>query len=379
MKRILSFAILAFLLVVPSVAQKGSDKVKLNGPYTFVGLQGGAQNTYDTQYAFGRTWTPSAALSVGHFFSKDVGARLNFNGVWAKGNAPFQNAATQQFDFKYLTSSADLLFNMNSIWTRGYSPFNVYMIGGFGWNHSWDNAEALELHNAGSTIMFAEKDHQNAFNLRLGLQLEYNICKNVAVNVEADYNYLAYGKTQKFINEHNRFTAFAGLNFKFGYKKNKENPVVEEIWATRIDTTWYDETIYTPRTENDAATWEVFYEIRESNMENADDKLQAIGNFLKDYHDCKISVKSYADRGTGNPSINMNYSKQRSEKAVKALVDAGVDERLITAEYFGDTIQPYAENDKNRVTIIKATGLKDVKDKGLQRKFRTKEVRYRVQ
>jgi hypothetical protein len=71
----------------------------------------------------------------------------------------------------------------------------------------------------------------------------------------------------------------------------------------------------------------------------------------------------------------MEYSKQRSEKAVKALVDAGVNASIITAEYFGDTVQPFAENDKNRVSIITATGLKDVKDQYKVKKFRTQEVR----
>ena len=37
-----------------------------------------------------------------------------------------------------------------------------------------------------------------------------------------------------------------------------------------------------------------------------------------------------------------------------------------------------AENDKNRVSIITATGLRDVKDKYTVKKYRTKEVRYRV-
>ena len=71
-------------------------------------------------------------------------------------------------------------------------------------------------------------------------------------------------------------------------------------------------------------------------------------------------------------------SKKDAEKAVKALTEAGVDPSIMTAEYFGDTVQPFAENDKNRVTIITATGLKDVKDKYTVKKYRTKEVRYRV-
>ena len=66
------------------------------------------------------------------------------------------------------------------------------------------------------------------------------------------------------------------------------------------------------------------------------------------------------------------------EMAVKALTDAGVPASSITSNYYGDSIQPFAENDKNRVTIILATGLKDVKDRKMVKKFRTKEVRYRV-
>ena len=161
---------------------------------------------------------------------------------------------------------------------------------------------------------------------------------------------------------------------KFGYKKKE----VKEEWATRVDTIWYDDVAYTPRVEDGTITWNVFYEIRESDFNDPDAQLANIGAFLKDHRECKVTIKSYADVQTGNPKINMGYSQQRSEKAVKALVDAGVDPSIIKAEYFGDTVQPFAENDKNRVSIITATGLKDVKDKYTVKKYRTKEVRYRV-
>ena len=66
------------------------------------------------------------------------------------------------------------------------------------------------------------------------------------------------------------------------------------------------------------------------------------------------------------------------EKAVKALTDAGVPASSITSSYYGDTVQPFADNDKNRVTIINATGKRDGTDKKTVRKFKTKDVRYRV-
>ena len=72
--------------------------------------------------------------------------------------------------------------------------------------------------------------------------------------------------------------------------------------------------------ENGTATWNVFYRIRESDFE-ADEQLRLIGEFLKDHRECKIDIKSYADVETGNPKINMEYSRLRFEKAVKALTD----------------------------------------------------------
>lgn len=372
MKRFYLILALALGFLTTATAQ---TEDKPTAPYTFVSVQGGMQNTYDTQFAFGRTWAPTGTISVGHFFNPHLGARVGVNGIWAKSNAPFKNAPTQQFDYNYVTGNADLLLNMVSIFTRSYyTPVNLYMIGGFGMNYAWNNDEALDLFNQGSLIEFADKDGKKAYNLRMGLQLEFNLCKNLALNLEADYNYLANGKTRKFVNDHNQFTAQAGLTFKFGYKKPKK----EEVWTTRVDTVWFDDISYTPRVEDGTITWNVFYKIRESDFNDPDEQLKAIGNFLKDHRECKVSLKSYADVQTGNPKINMGYSQQRSEKAVKALVDAGVDPSIITAEYFGDTVQPFAENDKNRVTIITATGLKDVKDKVSVKKFRTKEVQYRV-
>ena len=151
----------------------------------------------------------------------------------------------------------------------------------------------------------------------------------------------------------------------------------EEVWSTRIDTTWYDDVETVSKFEDGTATWNVFYQIRESDFE-ADEQLRLIGTFLKEHKDCKIDIKSYADKKTGNPRINMDYSKSRCEKAVRALTNAGVPAASITSNYYGDTVQPFAENDKNRVSIIVASGLKDVGQKKTVKKFKTQEVRYRV-
>jgi outer membrane protein OmpA-like peptidoglycan-associated protein len=62
-------------------------------------------------------------------------------------------------------------------------------------------------------------------------------------------------------------------------------------------------------------------------------------------------VTGYADVGTGNPKIDLGYSQGRAQNVAKALTDAGIDASRITVDAKGDTVQPFSENDKNRVTI----------------------------
>jgi outer membrane protein OmpA-like peptidoglycan-associated protein len=65
----------------------------------------------------------------------------------------------------------------------------------------------------------------------------------------------------------------------------------------------------------------------------------------------KVQVTGYADAGTGNARINMKYSQNRADAVVKALTEGGISSDRITSEAKGDTVQPFTENDMNRVAI----------------------------
>ena len=373
-KRTLAIAALAMGVSATAGAQTATTDDGLDYkpyPHMFLGVQGGAQTTF-TNYDNMKLITPTTSLSFGAFFTPVVGARLHFNGWQNKGG--FKDA-TQDFkyDYKYVTSDLDLMLNLVTLFGRkNYYPVNLYLIGGIGLNYAWDNDDAY----ANKAYMPKAYEKDKLFhNARVGAMLDWNLHKNLSLNLEVNANSLGDRYNSKSNGKDDwQLNAQVGLAVKFGYKKKE----VKEEWATRIDTIWYDDVALTPRVEDGTITWNVFYKIRESDFNDPDAQLNDIGQFLKDHRECKVTIKSYADVQTGNPKINMGYSKQRSEKAVKALVDAGVDKSIITAEYFGDTVQPFAENDKNRVSIITATGLKDVKDKYTVKKYRTKEVRYRV-
>ena len=375
MNRIKNFCAIALLMLGMATAAnaQSNEEKTLIYPQIFVGVQGGAQTTI-TDYNNWKLLTPTASFSVGSFFTPVIGARLHFNGLWNKGG--FQDETDDfKYKYKYLTSNVDLMLNMCTLLgNKNYYPLNLYLIGGIGLNYAWDNGDAYARLDK---MPLAYEYDRFSHNARAGMMLDCNISKHVSINLEVTANNLNDRYNSKMSDRGDwQITAQLGVAYKFAAKKAKK-VVEEEVWETRQDTIWYDDAVFTPKVENGTATWTVFYKIRESDFE-ADEQLAAIGAFLKDHRDCKVDIKSYADVETGNPKINMEYSRQRCEKAVKALTDAGVPASSITSSYYGDTIQPFAENDKNRVSIIVATGLKDVNEKNLVKKFRTKEVRYRV-
>ena len=97
-----------------------------------------------------------------------------------------------------------------------------------------------------------------------------------------------------------------------------------------------------------------FYNIRVVNFDEADDaKLQELVKYVNNNAVKMIYIKGYADKGTGNPYVNRKYAKQRAENVKKALINKyGIDAKMIECLSYGDTVQPYPENDKNRCATI---------------------------
>lgn len=382
-----AFCVLAASVSSQAVTTEGQAGEYYPFPHMFVNLQGGMQTTL-TDFPQADLITGTASVSFGAMFSRAIGARLHVNGAWNRGGLETA-ARNYRYNYNYITVNTDLLLNiLGFIPSLKDTPWGLFAIGGVGRNTAWGNDEANVVNNVvdGFPLGNIWTGTRSSLNLRAGVMVEYSINKLVSMNLEVDANSLSDHYNSKYSDCSDwQITAQVGVAFKFGYKKK---PVVlppPEIWETRVDTTWYEEPEYHDRFENGEAQWNVFYKIRESNFEDQiggspQDQLAKIGSFLKDHRDCKITVKSYADKGTGTAKLNLKYSQQRNDKAVKALLDAGVGEDMIVEKgAYGDTVQPFADNDKNRCTIISVTGLHDVKDTVMVKKFRTEEVRYRVQ
>ena len=95
----------------------------------------------------------------------------------------------------------------------------------------------------------------------------------------------------------------------------------------------------------------IFYAIRESDVDTQS-IINRVVAWCKKYPNKKITVDGYADKGTGNPKLNVGYAQKRAEKVAAALQEKGVPASQMTIKSYGDTVQPFPENDKNRCVII---------------------------
>jgi len=389
--KIFAFAALTVCMALPVNAQETEAEEEKEFeykpfPHMFVGLQGGAQTTF-TNYDNSKLITPTASVSFGAWFTPVVGARLHVNGAWNKGGLDISSAEgttiNTKYDYNYITTDLDLMVNLVTLFgKKEYYPLNLYLIGGIGLNTAWNNDDAYAL----KTYMPMAWDGKRlSHNGRVGLQLDYNICRNFSVNLEVDANSLSDRYNSKVCSKDDwQVTAQLGVAFKFGhkkvYKEPEPEPEPEEIWETRIDTIWYDDVTYKDVTADREIKKEIFFGIRESGVNQDQAQIKAVADFLKEVKDGEITITSYADKGTGTPKLNMKYSKQRAENTKKALIEHGVDPAIFkSVEWKGDTVQPYDENDKNRLSVITGHGIYTEKEKVVTKKFRTEEVRYRVQ
>lgn len=390
MKKITKYAAAVALLYGVSTAAMAQDNKEEFKPYWFAGVQGGVQTTF-TNYNSLKLLTPQFALQFGRWFAPEFGARLHVMGYDQKGGiAEGQFGLDKQtYKFKACTADIDFLFNMSNILCpqRSCKDFNWILLAGFGSNYSWDydefktlayNNDFLSNHPAYHDQVCGTK--HSTFNGRLGTAFEYDVTNSLSLNLELQANYkndLYNLKT----NDKNDWqaAAFIGVTFKIGKAKKAPAPVqeVEPVYETRVDTVWYDDTSYKTVEAEASLRRDIHFDIRK-NGPISQQTVSEIVDFVKNNKDVKVTVTGYADKGTGNKRVNMKYSKKRAEALTDALVKAGVPAEIITTEWKGDTVQPFADNDANRATITVASGIGEKKEKVVTKKYRLEEKKVRV-
>jgi outer membrane protein OmpA-like peptidoglycan-associated protein len=345
-------------------------------PHGFIQLQGGVGTTL-TDVECLKLLSPTASIGAGAWFGPSVGARLHVNAWESKGG--FKTAGDPlKYKYNYVNTNADLMLNVLNLFSqKKYHKFNVILIGGIGLNYAWKNDEFHQLLNTYTPTVDisnawgegTSRKHLLSHNIRAGLLLDFNIAKHWGVGIEVDANSLDDRFNSKFTDSDDwMITAQLGITYKFGFKaphEKKQEPVkpVQVVQPTPVVPTQAVRTVEPVKAPEPVRAPEpakvveepykdvLFYAIRDSEID-PESIISAAAAWCKKYPNKTITVSGYADKGTGNAKLNMMYSQQRTNKVVDMLKKKGVPASQIKSASYGDTVQPYSENDKNRCVII---------------------------
>ena len=351
------------LMAVCTVRAQEDTRDQLRS-YSFVEAQGGLQMTA-TDADMTKLMTPTAAISFGHYFTPVVGARLHVN-AW-QSKAGFSDI-DQFYKWKYVTPSLDLMVNLTNLMSKSpQHTLNIILLGGVGLNYAWENDELEDLKLPLTRTPLAWKDDKLSHNLRAGLRLETDVTKALGLSFEVAANSI----DDRFNSKTNdaddwQFTAMLGISYRFGKRYQKPAPILTPIVQEVIEDNSADIAPATPAiveekkpepkavAKTESLHEEIFYVICKSDpTEGGQTQLQRVADFMKKYKDAKVQIVGYADRGTGNPQINVMYAERRAAECKDALVNKyGCDAARINIDSKGDTVQPFSENDKNRCVII---------------------------
>ena len=356
-KKILVLSAFAALTATQAKAQENQAESTWKFiPHWYLQLQAGASHTLGEAKFFDLV-TPSAQIGAGYQFNPYLGVRAKVNGWQAKGG--WVNPE-QTYKFNQLGLEADIRLDMTNL-IGGFNPERAVSVGifaGAGANMSWSNDEAQKLNTNGYELPYLWDGTKVRPVGNAGVDVNVRVSKSVSIGLEANAHMLSDKfNSKKAGNADWMFNALLGVKVTLGKTaEKKEAPVVAEPVVVEEKPVQPVVKKEEPKTETVAVVQKkevnVFFDIRSSEIKATEmEKINDMVTFLKDNPDKKIVITGYADKKTGNARINKIYSESRVKSVKKALVKAGINESRIIAESKGDSVQPFTDNDSNRVCI----------------------------
>ncbi len=267
------------------------------------------------------------------------------------------------------------MYNIINAW-GSYNPDRVYSLIpylGIGYMYGLD-ADWKKPNPDGDLFK-----HQNqTLTYNVGLINNFQLSKSVALFLELGWRVMqetfdGSGLGGDFEYD-SMFTGVAGIKFGLGGKQdftpaelmdynliNDLNSQINRLRAENeelrlrpescpecpeVQPTVVSEGVYVPNV--------VFFRINSAKIDKGQQvSVYNTAEYLKANENAKVNIVAYADKQTGTPEYNFALSEKRARAVADALTNEyGINSDRISIDWKGDTEQPYAENDWNRVAIF---------------------------
>ncbi len=350
--------------------QKGTTEYVF-APHWFLQLQAGGQYTTG-ECDFGKLLSPNVQIGIGRQFTPVIGARLALKAWQGKmGYEKSINTPKESYKFTYFNPSLDLMINFAGF---NYSPKHIVdygIIAGIGANirskMNEDDYNGLNTYltsNAynpnGNYVPLYENKGNTLVNGKFGAFLDFKVSDAVKLGLEATYNLTGSKFNLKNEGGKDGSGSDSYVNLVIGAKI-----ALGKTYTTRFIPAPKPEIVYVDKivekiveVEKPAPVVEplrrdIFFEINKTVIRDSEaQKVKDIADYLNAHPAAKVMITGYADAGTGNDRINDRLAKGRADVVVKALKEKyGIAESRISFDSKGSRVQPFADNDSNRVSI----------------------------
>ncbi len=330
--------------------------------------------------------SPAAALSLGYEFTPVFGLRIGGSGWQGKGHVP---TLDKNYKFKYLQGNLDATFNVINIFTDYNSNrlFEPYVFVGAGLNMRFSNLQAMQINGPQYTFDHLWEGPHFSVAGRVGVGTDIRLTDALALNVEVNCNVLTDKYNSKDAPTPDwQYNGLIGLTYNFGSKKAAAAALAAETAAAEAIKKAAAEKAAAEKAAKDAeaakkaaaekaaaekaaaekaaakrlaeaeaaakAPRNLFFDLDSSEITaEANSEISSLAAYMKKNPSHKVAVTGYADEETGNVRYNSKLSQKRAENVAAKLVEMGIPSENITTDYKGSTVQPFSDNEMNRVVI----------------------------
>ncbi len=314
-------------------------------------------------------------LAIGRWNTPNWGARL---AIEVGQHDHYVPSKDNYLSDSFINPHVDLMWNATnaSVGYRADRVYNLIPFVGIGYIYGLDKDWKL-VNPEGSTF----SDQNQSLTWHAGLINDFRFSNNFSMFVE-----LAAGVLQQTYGRHYSGAttgkhewdimgqALVGLKFGLGGKQdftkaelmdyNLINDLNSQINRLRAENENLSkrpefcpecpEVIPAPAAESVYVPNVVFFRINSATIDRQQQiSVYNTAEYLKSNPNATVQIVAYADRQTGTPDYNMKLSERRAKAVADALTSQySVDSSRISLEWKGDTEQPYAQNDWNRVAIF---------------------------
>jgi outer membrane protein OmpA-like peptidoglycan-associated protein len=318
--------------------------------------------------------------ALGYNFSKVFGVRLAVNAWQSKAGIKIDNSDfgtpdfVQKWKWTYFAPSLDLTMNLTNM-VCDYDPnrlFNLSAFIGVGANFASGNDDAQTAEKQLQAYLNSDVHRKwdgdqnmrylwdgsktNIFG-QAGLIADFRLCDAVSLVLEANANFLTDKyNSKKAGNADWYFNALAGLKVNLGKTYSSrfipapepEVRYVEKVVEKIVEVPAKVEAPVTEPLRRD-----IFFKINSFKIsQDEQQKVKDIVAYMQKNPNSRVIVTGYADAGTGNDRINDRLAAQRADAVVTILkTEYGISADRITYDSKGARVQPFADNDMNRVSI----------------------------